>query len=171
MRRRIFSILAGLSLVLYLATGVLWWVSYVLDRWHQGVRLCGDVSIDVYSGRVYLYGGQISHPWVVGSGFWWLSSPPQVVWDHLGVDYCLIPASYGTGSGWSVSAPLFYPQILTAILSALWVLAWWRRRRRRAHLRGCCAKCGYDLRGNPSGKTCPECGAPIPVDLVRQPLT
>jgi rubrerythrin len=30
---------------------------------------------------------------------------------------------------------------------------------------GLCVKCGYDLRGNPAGKTCPECGAPIPSPL------
>jgi hypothetical protein len=25
----------------------------------------------------------------------------------------------------------------------------------------CCSKCGYDLRGNPEGVTCPECGAEV----------
>lgn len=32
---------------------------------------------------------------------------------------------------------------------------------RRKQPPGCCARCGYDLRGNESG-VCPECGSPIP---------
>jgi hypothetical protein len=44
-------------------------------------------------------------------------------------------------------------------------LIWWAwdttRERRRAHrlATGRCLACGYDLRGTPERKTCPECGA------------
>lgn len=34
-----------------------------------------------------------------------------------------------------------------------------RRAKDRRLMRGCCAACGYDLRGNTSG-VCPECGEP-----------
>lgn len=34
---------------------------------------------------------------------------------------------------------------------------------------GFCSTCGYNLTGNLSG-VCPECGTPIPADLVRRPL-
>jgi hypothetical protein len=33
--------------------------------------------------------------------------------------------------------------------------------RRKPSVPGVCGKCGYDLRGNPSGKICPECGGAI----------
>src|SRR5436309_1373752 len=53
--------------------------------------------------------------------------------------------------------------IATALPPLLWLVwlgvtgrkAWVRRRRRRL---GLCLRCGYDLRGSPSG-ACPECGA------------
>lgn len=55
------------------------------------------------------------------------------------------------------------------IFGALWfgmmvaVRAGVRRSRRRA---GCCAECGYDLRGN-TGQRCPECGTESPVGASR----
>lgn len=41
------------------------------------------------------------------------------------------------------------------------ILLYMREKHRRAALFAVCAKCGYDLRGNPDAKTCPECGADL----------
>ncbi len=37
-------------------------------------------------------------------------------------------------------------------------------------LAGCCAACGYDLRGNADGDSCPECGQSIAKDTRFKPL-
>lgn len=55
---------------------------------------------------------------------------------------------------WMIAVAMLTP----AGLSGLVTVARWRRRRSRAR-RGQCTACGYDLRGNPSSGTCPECGA------------
>ena len=45
-----------------------------------------------------------------------------------------------------------------------------KRKRRRIAL-GLCIHCGYDLRAHGPGQRCPECGTPVPADLVRKPIT
>ena len=106
MKRRVFTILSGVSLVLCLATAGLW-------AWS-------------YSGRYGFYE-------------WW-------------------------------AFPCWFPCTLTVILPAIWL--WRYRRDRRMPTDGMphCATCDYNLTGNVSG-ICPECGTPIPADLVRRPMT
>jgi hypothetical protein len=59
-----------------------------------------------------------------------------------------------------VSVPYWLPALLAALLPAVWVAFFLRRRRRRARLRkGLCVACGYDLRAG--GDRCPECGTPV----------
>jgi hypothetical protein len=70
---------------------------------------------------------------------------------------------------WQVAAPVWGAAALAATPMALWLggrtagRAFVRRRRRR---RGLCLRCGYDLRGNESGR-CSECGA----EVVKKPAT
>ena len=48
--------------------------------------------------------------------------------------------------------------VLSLLLPVLWIAEWARERRRSRRIsRGCCARCGYDLRATPG--RCPECGA------------
>jgi hypothetical protein len=56
-------------------------------------------------------------------------------------------------SQWLVVAVSLLP--LACLASGAMLRSRKRRSRRR---RGLCAACGYDLRGNPSAKACPECG-------------
>jgi hypothetical protein len=62
--------------------------------------------------------------------------------------------------GWAwVWVPLWVPTVPPLIATgAAWRLDAVARRRARA---GCCAKCGYDLRGLREGAVCPECGSPF----------
>ena len=60
-------------------------------------------------------------------------------------------AAYGLTVDVVTAAPLVTPGIVLAVLLA----------RRRDHPPGHCRQCGYNLRGNTSGR-CPECGASSP---------
>ncbi len=65
---------------------------------------------------------------------------------------------YGSGAQW-IGFPLWLPFLLIALPTGF---LFWSDHRRRMHGGvGCCAKCGYSLTGNTSGK-CPECGAETP---------
>ena len=61
--------------------------------------------------------------------------------------------------GTAIEVPYWLLIVLTIVgaRASVWIRQAWRTRRTR---RGCCRKCGYDLRMNLSG-TCPECGTAI----------
>ena len=156
MKRRLFNILAAVSLLLCLATSVLWIGSY-------------------RHGRFYF-----SH-WDVTDGLLWVSwsVPPRpftadpfafLGFTHIQGDIDAAPGGGAVANSEEVAVPCWFLCTLTAILPAIWL--WRRNRHRPATGDGMphCAKCDYSLTGNVSG-ICPECGTPIPADLVRMPLT
>jgi hypothetical protein len=86
----------------------------------------------------------------------WEDLPERTFWNRLGFH------QYETGHGASfydarvsgVAIPAWLPVLIFAILPAMWVVLFIRRRRRRGI--GLCPTCGYDIRATP--QRCPECG-------------
>ena len=66
----------------------------------------------------------------------------------------------------SLWVPLLLLSAMPSAALVLFVLAWAKRRHRRAQ--GLCVSCTYDLTGNVSG-VCPECGSLTPRSLEVQP--
>lgn len=81
---------------------------------------------------------------------------PPVIHRFLGVEAAAVTFFGGSPPMYRVVViPLAYLAAPLAVLPAAWVV---RRARRRGYVgAGRCGRCGYDLRGNPSGR-CPECG-------------
>ena len=65
--------------------------------------------------------------------------------------------------------PFWAACALSGVVPALWLWRYRRDRRVRSDGMPHCAKCDYNLTGNVSG-ICPECGTPIPANLVRGPV-
>jgi hypothetical protein len=57
-----------------------------------------------------------------------------------------------------VRFPCWLAAIVFSLLPAFWI--WARMGQQSRTRRGCCSRCGYDLRA--SNDRCPECAAPIP---------
>ena len=175
MKCRLFNILCGLSLLLCVASVVLWIKSYsvaqvLLYGFPSAVNpnIAEDfVGIGWSNGVVYL----VCFPSVINTignrhGFQWLTPPHKI---PLGQSYPTPSPQWlmsVSGIGWNAHNlynmytmffPAQIPVILTAVLPALWII---RRYRPRPPRIGFCQKCGYNLTGNVSG-ICPECGTAI----------
>ena len=181
-KRRVFTILAAVSLVLCLATAGLWVRSY----WRPGQSSGAFSYLRCTRQQVHL-----AYPkprvWSAASPTWSFVFPglryqrsqvfttdyelaftrPIVLHGEIYFDaYFDMPDGFAhelTVSWWLLAA-------LTAVLPALWLWRYRRDRRVRSNGMPHCAKCDYNLTGNASG-ICPECGTPIPADLVRKPVT
>jgi len=184
MTRRLLNLLTLLSLLLLVATAVLWVRSYrIFDQYCQ---------LDDATGRenevVLLYGGvhvaRVENMatlarqanLVLEAG--WTATPlpssgraPSFDWqvfynrnvvvrlEFLGFRW--LTGSLGTTNVmWSIRIPLWLPASVFALLPALWLSK--RLRRRRP---GRCPRCGYDLRATPD--RCPECGSAASVSSGR----
>jgi hypothetical protein len=176
-RRRLFTFLSTVSLVLFAATCALWvrsrvardyafaWLPWPADaagrRW---------LKVDVDSG-----GGQVELAWRVWTTAererliieskiaaadtyhrvfpdvprQYARSDPPTVWNAAGFK------GYSGPTHTSVNWPYWFAASLAAGSPAAWMIA--RGRRRRRVEAGRCPVCGYDLRASPD--RCPECGA------------
>lgn len=52
----------------------------------------------------------------------------------------------------------YAPLATVLYMVMLVVVVWYADNIRRKPKPGICRRCGYDLRGNPAARTCPECG-------------
>jgi hypothetical protein len=182
MRRKLFHVIAGLSLLLCVATAGFWVRSYWwLDGLSHFRKSISDVRTDGVCcgwGTVMLV-HQVLTPTTTESNVlslrfprWLASSDPN---PEVSMGRALsIARTEGferAGLGWrhgqktwnlgtmSDERVLFLPCWLLVLVFAVLPVSWCRselRRRRRAKV-GLCPKCGYDLCATPN--RCPECGA------------
>jgi hypothetical protein len=174
MRQKFLTLVAVISLAMFVAVGTLWVRSYfaydylVRNRqvgWHFW-SVWGSVGI-----HVIWWGDQLEK---MDEGFKYYqpfpAGPPSPSgpdaagvtqhWRGLGFDVeRAVPAGPTTGGAWSgarqikVIVPHWFLMLPTLPLPAIWLVS--SRRNRRAQ-RGLCPTCGYDLRA--TRERCPECG-------------
>jgi hypothetical protein len=176
MVHRLFTLVSGLSLVLFLATAALWARSYAeMDR--ISVRLPPMnryTQIDCAAGRgefaiQLLSCGQFAAGAPAPFHVRWMVERPYSLLEKLepatsrrafGFAIVRVPASYTNWvmSLWGVAMPCWFILVMMAILPVMWARRLRQiKARRRLNL---CLSCGYDLRA--STNRCPECGTPIP---------
>jgi hypothetical protein len=164
-RRRLFTLASLLSLLLFVATVVVWVRSYLqftsVSRYTSGLA----VYLTVSNGKCF-----VSRD--TGTGAWNYLKAAEWNFENAPLNGETVdtgPSFFGfewrhtesNGSGWQntsieVATPLWAITVLASLLPSYWVIA-----RVLRHRVGRCIACGYSLTGNTSG-TCPECGTPIP---------
>jgi hypothetical protein len=149
MTRRLFTLVSAVSLLLCVATCVLW----VRASWTEDDFDLGGIG---------------------GDADWWASSSGgelaliRQAGDDFGEPlpgvrlpgFCYLASASATGSHRQYAASYWVLASLFGVVPAAW--AWRVRRgriRRRNALAGLCPTCGYDLRASPG--RCPECGAAV----------
>ncbi|MDB5293666.1 MAG: hypothetical protein JWL69_4907 [Phycisphaerales bacterium] len=168
MLRHVITLLSALSLLLCVATCVLWvrsliyweYVDLPSEKASPSIRLVsvrGRFGVCVVEAfprtgefNYHREPAPMTNPWYV-------LSPGTRRTGVLGVLFSRGPWALLPGwktSAWSLSIPGWYPAPLFAVL-ALPLRGAVRQLRRKAS--GSCLTCGYDLRATPD--RCPECGA------------
>src|SRR5687767_89883 len=172
MKRRLITLLAALSFVLFAAFAALWVRSCF--RYDNLVRVEHDgiTNFSSFSGRLVLQFGwttfdiipRAGRPYSEGFWVWELSGSDVGVvdksrgWGWLGFDaYNWIRGDKSSGE-FVVIVPYWFLCLVTVVLPAR--VAYVRLRIRRRRMLGLCARCGYDLRH--ASERCPECGMIVP---------
>lgn len=148
-RHRAFNLLAILSLLLCLATGGLWSLSYF--KWTELALTDGSV-VRSWQGHLYLIHSDTGTRYVPfdTEAFDWRRQ-----WGERWLGFERFNYTDYWSDEWSVlGIPHTIAIIPTLVLPSAWALGALRTRRRRKA--GLCAACGYDLRATP--QHCPECG-------------
>jgi len=177
MRRRLFTLASAISLLLCVATVVLWVRSYwIADEQHL---LSPSLMVVLRSawGResaIIVLDHTEGQQWSASRSRSWSSAATQLTPtppNRLGFALRLSKTRASSVKvGWhvgnrpfiAIAAPHWFVAAALALLTVPWIkskLAH-RQRMRRAGQRQCIS-CGYDLTGNTSG-VCPECGTPLP---------
>lgn len=169
MKHCLFNLLAGLSLLLCVATVVIWIASYL-----RVLQFAGTTSINttVVNLKVTAFRGSNDLVWESGRPlsigekpelnlrmrYWYLS--------HIGLRLVYnptveLPDQY-RGRYLSIRFPSWMLALLAGVMPGFWIV----RRRRTPIAEGLCRSCGYDLRATP--ERCPECGT-IPTKPAKEP--
>ncbi len=173
LRRIILNALTVLSLLLCVATAMLWVWSYSAERWilraDRGYaqliclldgRMLVETSPWPNEGRflqivLHSAGRNVNRPWLYHQGNAKFFSALGFTLERGTVfNSNYVPHGYAI-----VVVPLWFIMLCEAVLPGLWMTRW-RRAHRRMGL-GRCPVCSYDLRATPN--RCPECGT-IPAE-------
>jgi hypothetical protein len=156
--RRLFFFASLLSLLLCVATAVLWMRSfrrsYAFGGTAPGVIYSGSasrgrisVSLASLSGtRFSFYSDSATPPWELRTYGWagklgfWVDTRP--------------------GAKGNSRIAIVVPTVVPVALSTVLPLAWGVRRIWKKRSKGSCPECSYNLTGNISG-VCPECGTVV----------
>ena len=158
----IFTVVAAVGLALSVATVVLWIRSH---RPAGSLGITDSIEIRDHDPR-----------------YWIVSRRDRLIlcrqvgrdWDRP-LREVNVPGVVKFGGGWGERSMLWnlvVPHWLVATRAVLpfliWLLLLRQALRARARARrGCCPKCGYDLRATPD--RCPECGAAVPEPALASP--
>jgi hypothetical protein len=152
-RRRLFTIVSFVSLVLCVATVVLWVLSY---RWEEQAYFrysggsayltssAGRLGVDLSRSEYAIREFGLFHDRVIDNDFTYSFEPAP-----LGFAW-----RYPYDNAFECAIPHWFAALLFAIAPTFWLLGHHRRGKRQ--LLGLCPHCGYDLRATPD--RCPECG-------------
>ena len=166
MRRRLFNLVAALSLLLCVAACVLWVRGYfrgdrVGYRWAEpGTGAQRDVSLACMAGQFSLTRSRVDLPGLsVEPGWHFEPRYARPGYDMDGGVFGIEHRTVNAPGRWlsEIRVPIWTAALALAVPPALAA-----RNRRRDKLRaaaGRCAACGYDLRA--SLERCPECGTVV----------
>jgi hypothetical protein len=166
MKRGLFNLAAGGSLLLFIALAVLTARSLVLGKCDMLVSNVVPVYkyIESVDGKLlFSHSRYKPGPTDVSTRGWHYqleeatnyvpSDPPA--FDVGGLAFCHVPLAGGRNASRTyLLIPGWLSLPATAALPVAWVVGAFRRRRRG--MLGKCSTCGYDLRATP--ERCPECG-------------
>ena len=154
MKHRLFNLLAGLSLVLCLATIAMCIRScdHFDSIWYGSPQSRGGILTVIFTSRLTVTFDRAAVDWRVKGRGWRLKVGDQLVPDEFSPSPTWKTNSYRDLQHFHFA--MWVIPVVCSILPLLWLIYVLRARKRT--LPGACLTCGYDLRATPN--RCPECG-------------